>query len=145
MWKWYNKWFNVEIDGGAYVDLNECVRDYSEDIIKLFTDEELKEEIQKREDGRSKKEVRINKLDTFLSNLQVEVDEHDVLTEIDNDDLMEEVRSRGLDEVEIIEPTKEELRKFICQALDINEMYDDEEIFEMLRELWKTSKYISKR
>ena len=141
MWKWYN----VEIDGGAYVDLNECVRDYSEDIIKLFTDEELKEEIQKREDGRSKKEVRINKLDTFLSNLQVEVDEYDVLTEIDNDDLMEEVRSRGLDEVEIIEPTKEELRKFICIALDINEMYDDEEIFEMLRELWKTSKYISKR
>lgn len=141
MWKWYN----VEIDGGAYVDLNECVRDYSEDIIKLFTDEELKEEIQKREDGRSKKEVRINKLDTFLSNLQVEVEGRDVLLEIDNDDLMEEVRSRGLDEVEIIEPTKEELRKFICQALDINEMYDDEEIFEMLRELWKTSKYISKR
>ena len=141
MWKWYN----VEIDGGAYVDLNECVRDYSEDIIKLFTDEELKDEIQKREDGRSKKEVRINKLDTFLSNLQVEVDVNDVLLEIDNGDLMEEVRSRGLDEVEIIEPTKEELRKFICQALDINEMYDDEEIFEMLRELWKTSKYISKR
>lgn len=141
MWKWYN----VEIDGGAYVDLNECVRDYSEDIIKLFTDEELKEEIQKREDGRSKKEVRINKLDTFLSNLQVEVDEYDVLSEIDNDDLMEEVRSRGLDEVEIIEPAKEELRKIICQALDINEMYDDEEIFEMLRELWITSKYISKR
>jgi hypothetical protein len=125
--------------------LNECVRDYSEDIIKLFTDEELKEEIQKREDGRSKKEVRIDKLDTFLSNLQVEVDGQDVLSEIDNDDLMEEVRSRGLDEVEIIEPTKEELRKFICQTLDINEMYDDEEIFEMLRELWKTSKYLSKR
>jgi hypothetical protein len=141
MWKWYN----VEIDGGAYVDLNECVRDYSEDIIKLFTDEELKEEIQKREDGRSKKEVRINKLDTFLSNLQVVVDGNDVLLEIDNDDLMEEVRSRGLDEVEIIEPMKEELRKVICQALDINEMYDDEEIFEMLRELWITSKYISKR
>ena len=141
MWKWYN----IEIDGGAYVDLNECVRDYSEDIIKLFTDEELKEEIQKRENGRSKKEVRINKLDTFLSNLQVEVDGNDVLLEIDNDDLMEEVRSRGLDEVEIIEPTKEELRKTICQALDINEMYDDEEIFEMLRELWRTSKYISRR
>lgn len=141
MWKWYN----VEIDGGAYVDLNECVRDYSEDIIKLFTDEELKEEIQKRENGRSKKEVRINKLDTFLSNLQVEVDERDVLLEIDNDDLMEEVRSRGLDEIDIIEPTKEELRKCICIALDINEMYDDEEIFEMLRELWKTSKYINKR
>ena len=143
MWKWYN----IEIDGRAYVDLNECVRDYSEDIIKLFTDEELKEEIQKREDGRSKKEVRINKLDTFLSNLQVEVDGNDVLTEIDNCDLMDEVRSRGLEEfeVEIIEPTKEELRRFICQALDINEMYDDEEIFEMLRELWKTSKYIRKR
>lgn len=141
MWKWYN----VEIDGGAYVDLNECVRDHSEDIIKLFTDEELKEEIQKRENGRSKKEVRINKLDTFLSNLKVEVEGRDVLLEIDNDDLMEEVRSRGLDDVEIIEPTKEELRKCICQALDINEMYDDEEIFEMLRELWKTSKYIRKR
>lgn len=141
MWKWYN----IEIDGGAYVDLNECVRDYSEDIIKLFTDEELKEEIQKRENGRSKKEVRISKLDMFLSNLQVEVDGQDVLSEIDNDDLMEEVRSRGLDEVEIIEPMKEELRKVICQALDINEMYDDEEIFEMLRELWITSKYISKR
>jgi hypothetical protein len=141
MWKWYN----IEIDGGAYVDLNECVRDYSEDIIKLFTDEELKEEIQKRENGRSKKEVRISKLDMFLSNLQVEVDGQDVLSEIDNDDLMEEVRSRGLDEVEIIEPEKEELRKIICQALDINEMYDDEEIFEMLRELWITSKYISKR
>lgn len=141
MWKWYN----IEIDGGAYVDLNECVRDYSEDIIKLFTDEELREEIQNRKKGRSRGEVRINKLDTFLSNLKVEVDGYDVLSEIDNDDLMEEVRSRGLDEVEIIEPTKEELRKFICQALDINEMYDDEEIFEMLRELWITSKYISKR
>lgn len=137
MWKWYN----IEIDGGAYVDLNECVRDYSEDIIKLFTDEELKEEIQKREDGRSKKEVRINKLDTFLSNLQVEVYGYDVLSEIDNDDLMEEVRSRGLDEVEIIEPTKEELRKFICQALDINEMYDDEEVCDMLKEIWSISKY----
>lgn len=137
MWKWYN----VEIDGGAYVDLNECVRDYSEDIIKLFTDEELKEEIQKRENGRSKKEVRINKLDTFLSNLKVEVEGCDVLLEIDNDDLMEEVRSRGLDDVEIIEPEKEELRKIICQALDINEMYDDEEICDMLKEIWNISKY----
>lgn len=137
MWKWYN----IEIDGGAYVDLNECVRDYSEDIIKLFTDEELKEEIQKREDGISKKEVRINKLDTFLSNLQVEVEGRDVLLEIDNDDLMEEVRSRGLDEVEIIEPEKEELRKIICQTLDINEMYDDEEICDMLKEIWNISKY----
>ena len=137
MWKWYN----VGLDGGAYVDLNEYVRDYSEDVIKLFTDEELKEEIQKREDGRSKKEIRINKLDTFLSNLHVEVDGNDVLLEIDNDDLMEEVRSRGLDEVEIIEPTKEELRKIICQALDINEMYDDEEICNMLKEIWNISKY----
>ena len=137
MWKWYN----VEVDGGAYVDLNECVRDYSEDIIKLFTDEELKEEIQKRENGKSRGEVRINKLDTFLSNLQVEVDGQDVLSEIDNDDLMEEVSSRGLDEVEIIEPTKEELRKIICKALDINEMYDDEEICDMLKKIWNISKY----
>ena len=134
------KWYDLEIDGGAYVDLNEYVRDYREDIIKLFTDEELKEEIQKRENGRSKKEVRINKLDTFLSNLQVEVDGQDVLSEIDNDDLMEEVRSRGLDEVEIIEPTKEELRKIICQALNINEMYDDDEICDMLKKIWNISK-----
>ena len=131
----------MEIDGGAYVDLNECVRDYREDIIKLFTDEELKEEIQKREDGRSKKEVRVYKLDTFLRNLRVEVNGHDALSEIDNDDLMEEVSSRGLDEVEIIEPTKEELRKIICKALDINEMYDDEEICDMLKKIWNISKY----
>lgn len=133
--------YNVEIDGGAYVDLNEYVRDYREDIIKLFTDEELKEEIQKREDGRSKKEVRINKLDTFLRNLQVEVDGRDVLSEIDNDDLMEEVSSRGLDKVEMFEPTKEELRKIICQALNINEMYDDDEICDMLKKIWNISKY----
>ena len=79
-----------------------------------------------------------------MSNLKVEVDGNDVLLEIDNCDLMEEVRSRGLDEldeVEIIEPTKEELRKIICKALDINEMYDDEEICDMLKKIWNISKY----
>ena len=34
---------------------------------------------------------------------------------------------------------KYEIRKMICNGLDINEYsYSDEEIFEMLKELWKT-------
>jgi hypothetical protein len=48
---------------------------------------------------------------------------------------------KKLDEVEIIEPTKEELRKIICQALNINEMYDDDEICDMLKKIWNISKY----
>jgi hypothetical protein len=45
---------------------------------------------------------------------------------------------RGLNTVEFIEASKDELRKFICQTLDINELYTDEEIFELLKEIWKT-------
>lgn len=127
---------SITVCGDAYVDLNEEVRDRKEDVIKLFTDEELNEEIQKREDGRSKYENRINKLRTHIYNVDVDVNTDDVLDEVDNYDLINETQIRGLSVVEVIDIDKYKLRKAICKALDINEMYDDEEIFEMLREIW---------
>jgi hypothetical protein len=128
---------SITVYGDAYVDFNEEVRDRKEDVIKLFTDEELNEEIEKREDGRSKYENRINKLKSYVYNIDVDVNSDDVLDEVDNDDLLSEVQVRGLSVVEVVDIDKYELRKAICKALDINEMYDDEEIFEMLREIWR--------
>jgi hypothetical protein len=128
---------SITVCGDAYVDFNEEVRDRKEDVIKLFTDEELNEEIEKREDGRSKYENRINKLKSYVYNIDVDVNSDDVLDEVDNDDLISEVQIRGLSVVEVADIDKYELRKAICKALDINEMYDDEEIFEMLREIWR--------
>jgi hypothetical protein len=128
----------ITVNGDAYINLNEEVRDRSEDIIKLFTDDELKEEIQKREEGRSKFENRINKLHTYIYNVDVDVDSSDVLDEVDNEDLIYEAKTRRLNIVDTIDAEKYELKKIICRTLDINEMYDDEEIFEMLRELWRT-------
>ena len=32
---------NITVDGGAYINLKELIRDYPENAIKLFTDEEL--------------------------------------------------------------------------------------------------------
>ena len=128
----------ITVCGDAYVDLNEEVHDKSEDIMKLFTDEDLKEELRKREDGRSKFENRINKLKTYIYNVDVDVNSDDVLDEIYNDDLINEVQIRGLSVVEVVDIDKYKLRKAICKALDINEMWEDEEIFEMLREIWKT-------
>jgi hypothetical protein len=128
---------SITVYGDAYVDFNEEVRDRKEDVIKLFTDEELNEEIEKRKDGRSKYENRINKLKSYVYNIDVDVNSDDVLDEVDNDDLISEVQIRGLSVVEVADIDKYELRKAICKALDINEMYDDEEIFEMLREIWR--------
>lgn len=128
---------SITVCGDAYVDFNEEVRDRKEDVIKLFTDEELNEEIEKREDGRSKYENRINKLKSYVYNIDVDVNSDDVLDEVDNDDLITEVQIRGLSVVEVVDIDKYKLRKAICKALDINEMYDDEEIFEMLREIWR--------
>lgn len=128
----------ITVNGDAYIDFNEEVRDRNEDIIKLFTDDELKEEIQKREEGRSKFENRINKLYTHIYNVEVDVDSNDVLNEVDNSDLIEEVQLRNLDIGDSIDAEKHELKKIICKTLKINEMYDDEEIFEMLREIWRT-------
>ena len=70
--------------------------------------------------------------------MDVDVNTDDVLDEVDNDDLINETQIRGLSVVEVINIDKYNLRKAICKALDINEMYDDEEIFEMLREIWRT-------
>lgn len=131
---------SITVCGDAYVDFNEEVRDRKEDVIKLFTDEELNEEIKKREDGRSKYENRINKLKSYVYNIDVDVNSDDVLNEVDNDDLITEVQLRGLSVVEVVDIDKYKLKNAICKALDINEMYDDEEIFEMLREIWRTRK-----
>ena len=131
---------SITVCGDAYVDFNEEVRDRKEDVIKLFTDEELNEEIKKRDDGRSRYENRINKLKTYIYDIDVDVNSDDVLNEVDNDDLITEVQLRGLSVVEVVDIDKYKLKNAICKALNINEMYEDEEIFEMLREIWRTRK-----
>ena len=127
----------ITVCGDAYVDLNEEVHDKSEDIIKLFTDYDLKEELRKRENGISRYENRINKLKTYIYNVDVDVNSDDVLDEIYNEDLIDEVQTRGLSVVEVVDVNKNNLKKVICKALNINEMWEDEEIFEMLREIWR--------
>ena len=127
----------ITVYGDAYINLNEEVSDRKEDIIKLFTDDELNEEIKKREVGESKYENFISKLKTYIYNADVDVSRDDVLDEIGDFDLIDEVKKRNLHIEEELEIDKYKLRKIICNALDINEMYDDEEIFEMLREIWR--------
>lgn len=133
--RWYN---NIEVEGSADIDLNQLIKEHREDAIRLFTDEELHKELQLREDGKSKQEKYISSLDTNIDYLRVYVDEYDVLNEVDNSDLMSEVKQRGLNIVEFINASKYDLRKFICQTLDINELYTDDEILKMLKEIWKT-------
>ena len=135
-WKrWYS---NIEVEGSADIDLNQLIKEHREDAIRLFTDEELQKELQLREDGKSKMEKYISSLDTSIDYLTVYVDEYDAMNEVDDSDLMSEVRQRGLNVVEFINASKYDLRKFICQTLDINELYTDEEILKMLKEIWKT-------
>lgn len=131
---------NIEVNGGAYIDLNECVREHEDKVIKLFTDEDLKEELQKREDGRSRFENRINKLsDVYINGLQCDIDPYDAMDEIDNEDLLHEVQTRGLSIIETSDISKCEIREIVCNGLGINGFcYSDEEIFEMLKDLWKT-------
>jgi hypothetical protein len=69
--------------------------------------------------------------------LEVTVDVWDVLNEVDNEELMDEVKQRSLSVAQFVDITKKDLRKVICQTLDINEFYTDEEIFEMLKQIWK--------
>ena len=133
--RWYN---NIEVEGSADIDLNQLIKEHREDAIRLFTDEELQKELQLREAGKSKMEKYISSLDTSIDYLTVYVDEYDAMNEVDDSDLMSEVRQRGLNVVEFINASKYDLRKFICQTLDINELYTDEEILEMLKEIWKT-------
>ena len=133
-WKFGN---NIMVNGGAYINLNEEVRERREDVIKLFTDEELKEEIHKREQLKSKYKFHISELDTYISDIDVDVCAYDVLNEIDNDELIDEVLTRNLKITDNdIEGSKYDLRRIICETLGINEMYDDEEFFDMLREIW---------
>lgn len=133
--RWYN---NIEVEGSADIDLNQLIKEHREDAIRLFTDEELQKELQLREDGKSKMEKYISSLDTTIDYLTVYVDEYDAMNEVGDSDLMSEVKRRGLNIVEFINASKYDLRKFICQTLDINELYTDEEIFKMLKEIWKT-------
>lgn len=133
--RWYN---NIEVEGSADIDLNQLIKEHREDAIRLFTDEELQKELQLREDGKSKMEKYIGSLDTNIDYLTVYVDEYDAMNEVGDSDLMSEVRQRGLNVVEFINASKYDLRKFICQTLDINELYTDDEILEMLKEIWKT-------
>lgn len=133
--RWYN---NIEVEGSADIDLNQLIKEHREDAIRLFTDEELQKELQLREDGKSKMEKYISSLDTSIDYLTVYVDEYDAMNEVDDSDLLSEVRQRGLNVVEFINASKHDLRKFICQTLEINELYTDEEILEMLKEIWKT-------
>lgn len=133
--KWYN---NIEVEGSADIDLNQLIKENREDAIRLFTDEELQKELQLRKDGKSKMEKYISSLDTSIDYLTVYVDEYDAMNEVDDSDLLSEVRQRGLNTTEFINASKYDLRKFICQTLDINELYTDEEIFKMLKEIWKT-------
>ena len=133
--RWYN---NIEVEGSADIDLNQLIKEHRDDAIRLFTDEELQKELQLRKDGKSKMEKYISSLDTSIDYLTVYVDEYDAMNEVGDSDLMSEVRQRGLNIVEFINASKYDLRKFICQTLDINELYTDEEILKMLEELWKT-------
>lgn len=131
---------DITVDGGAYINLKELIRDYPEDAIKLFTDEELEKEFESRQDGRSKYDSRNNKLsDVYVNNLQIDVDVYEAMEEITDTDLLTEIKDRGISIVEYAEISKHDLRNVICQSLDINEFsYSDEEFFEMLKELWKT-------
>lgn len=135
----WRKWCNdIEVEGSADIDLNQLIDDHREDAIRLFTDEELQKELQLRKDGKSKMEKYISSLDGNIDYLSVYVDEYDVLNAVNDSDLMSEVKQRGISTVELINASKYDLRKLICQTLDINELYSDEEIFEMLKEIWKT-------
>lgn len=131
---------SITVDGGAYINLKELIRDYPDESIKLFTDEELEEELESRQDGRSKYDSRNNKLsDVYVNNLQIDVDMYEAMEEITDTDLLSEVKDRGISIVEYAEISKHDLRNVICQSLNINEFsYSDEEIFEMLKGIWKT-------
>jgi hypothetical protein len=133
--RWYN---NIEVEGSADIDLNQLIKEHRDDAIRLFTDEELQKELQLRESGKSKMEKYISSLDTSIDYLTVYVDEYDAMNEVGDSDLMSEVKQRGLNVVEFINASKYDLRKFICQTLDINELYTDDEILKMLKEIWKT-------
>ena len=136
----YRKWWDniIDVEGSADIDLNQLIKEHREDAIKLFTDEELHKELQLRENGKSKQEKYISDLDINIDFLRVSVNEWDVMDELDDSNLMEEIKNRNLSVAEFINNiSKKDLRKLICQTLDINECYTDEEILKMLENIWK--------
>lgn len=134
----FKRWYRdkIDVDGEVYLDLNHYIHEYGDDAIKLFTDEELKDELQMREAGTSKYEKYLSKLNSY-EHLEATVDVYDVLNEVDNEDLMNEVKGRSLTIAQFVDITKKDLRKVICQTLGINEFYTDEEIIELIKEVWK--------
>ena len=76
-------------------------------------------------------------MDINIDYLRVYVDEWDAMDQIDNSNLLEEIKHRDLNVAEFINVSKKDLRKIICQSLDINEFYTDEEIFKILEKIWK--------
>ena len=56
MWRFGS---DITVDGGAYINLKELILDRSEDAIKLFTDEELEEELEKTKSKLEEKKVSI--------------------------------------------------------------------------------------
>lgn len=134
------KWYNdiIDVEGSADIDLNQLIKEHREDAIKLFTDEELHKELQLRENGKSQQEKYISDLDINIDYLRVSVDKWDVMDELDDSNLLEEIKHRDLNVAELINNiSKKDLRKLICQTLDINECYTDEEILKMLENIWK--------
>ena len=134
--KWY--YDIIDVEGSADIDLNQLIKEHREDAIKLFTDEELHKELQLRENGKSQQEKYISDLDINIDYLRVSVNERDVMDELDDSNLLEEIKHRDLSVAEFINNiSKKDLRKLICQTLDINECYTDEEILKMLENIWK--------
>ena len=134
--KWY--YDIIDVEGSADIDLNQLIKEHREDAIKLFTDEELHKELQLRENGKSQQEKYISDLDINIDYLRVSVNESDVMDELDDSNLLEEIKHRDLSVAEFINNiSKKDLRKLICQTLDINECYTDEEILKMLENIWK--------
>ena len=136
---------NVDVDASTYLDLNEYISEYKDDVIKIFTDDELTAELQKRSEGKSEYKQYNSDLDIYVSDLRVDIEPSDVIDELDNDDLKDLIQSRGLSlEVDLPDVDKYELKAICCQALGINEYYPDEEIIEMLKQVFDMSKFIKR-
>lgn len=136
---------NVDVDASTYLDLNEYISEYKDDVIKLFTDDELTAELQKRSEGKSEYKQYNSDLEIYVSDLRVDIDTSDVIDELDYDDLKDLIQSRGLSlEVDLPDVDKYELKAICCQALGINEYYPDEEIIEMLKQVFDMSKFIKR-
>ena len=135
---------NVNVDVCTYLDLNEYIHEYKDDVIKLFTDDELEEELKNRSEGNSEYKQYNSDLYTYVSDLSVDIDPSDVIDELDNCDLKDLIQSRGLSLVDLPDVGKYKLKEICCRALGINEYYPDEEILEMLKQVFSITKFIKR-